>query len=110
MNDKVKLAGYTFLNLRLASFLIPYIGVAWSFGFPGWMAWLGGILLVFAACGEAFTAYAHGTAALLTEQMHAQAEREVFDIMLGEAERFANGEQEDAPEEGNEGEAPAFPG
>lgn len=92
VNDRVKLAGYSFLNLRLASSLIPYTGVAWMFGFPEWMAWAGAAMLVFALGGEAFTAYAHGMAALAQEKVDAMMERQAFDGMASAAERWANGE------------------
>lgn len=91
MGPKLKLAGYTFLNARIASMILPVGVVGFLADSPGWLTWVAGGMLVLGLAGEGFTAYAHGSAALLAEQMQARHEHQLVSEMAADAEAWANG-------------------
>lgn len=107
MTTPLKIVGYTLLNLRFASLLIPFCLVAYIAGTPAWMVWAAFGMLALAAGGEVFTATVNGW---VTVDSEADVQ-DVVDAMAADAERFANGgwhgEEEGGGEGGNdEGQAP----
>lgn len=106
MSATARIIGYTLLNLRFASLLIPFGIVAYMMGLPAWMTWVAFGMLVFAMAGELFTSVVQGIA---THESQAEVQQ-VIDTMTANVEAWANGEEwldgSEEGEAGGEGEAP----
>lgn len=99
--------GYTSLNFRYASLILPVGVVAYLLGVPGYLAVTAFVLLILATVAELATSIING----LTAVQQIKLQDQYIDSMFKDVEQYANGgwvgldgsEGEDSDEDGEEG-------
>lgn len=79
--------GYTALNVRYASLILPIGVVAYLAGIPAWLVWTAAVCLGLAVAAEVFTSAANG----LGTAMQLQQRDEYLRNLTEGAEQYANG-------------------